>query len=93
MPKKLIVTLNPAQQLELVQTRDKHEKPYLRERAAALLKVASGQDYRDVAATGLLSTYCRQSVATWITRYQQDGLAGLFVKAGRGRKPVFFSRT
>ena len=35
MPKKLIVTLNPAQQLELVQTRDKHEKPYLRERVRA----------------------------------------------------------
>ena len=91
MPKKLTLTLAPEQQRELVQARDIHEKPYIRERAAALLKIASGQDYRDVAATGLLSPYCRQSVSSWLKRYQQDGLAGLFVKAGRGRKPVFFS--
>ena len=93
MPKKLTLTLEPEQRRALMEVRATHEKPYLRERAAALLKIASGQDYKEVAATGLLSPYCRQSVATWIKRYQRDGLAGLFVQKGRGRKPVFFPGT
>jgi hypothetical protein len=93
MPKKVTLTLEPEQQRELLEARATHAKPYLRERAAALLKIAGGQDYKEVAATGLLSPYCRQSVAAWVTRYKQEGLAGLFVKAGRGRKPVFFSGT
>lgn len=93
MPKRVTLTLDPEQHRELLETRATHEKPYLRERAAALLKIASGQDYKEVAATGLLSPYCRQSVATWVARYKQDGLAGLFIKAGRGRKAVFFSGT
>lgn len=91
MPKKLTLTLEPEQQLELVQARDKHPRPYIRERAAALLKVAAGQHYEDVAAAGLLTSYCRQSVASWIKRYQAEGLSGLWVRKGRGRKPVFFS--
>jgi hypothetical protein len=89
MPKKLTLTLAPEQQVELLQARDKHAKPYLRERAAALLKIARGQPYEEVAASGLLSPYCRQTVATWVKRYKQAGLAGLFVKPGRGRKAVF----
>lgn len=91
MPKKLSLTLEPEQQLELVQARDKHPKPYIRERAAALLKVAAGQHYETVAATGLLTSYCRQSVASWIKRFQEEGLPGLLVRKGRGRKPLFFS--
>lgn len=91
MPKRLTLTLETEQRLELLQARDKHAKPYVRERAAALLKIASGQPHEEVAATGLLSPYCRQSVATWVKRYRQDGLAGLLVRKGRGRKPVFFS--
>jgi Winged helix-turn helix len=91
MPKKITLTLEPEQQLELVYARDKHPKPYIRERAAALLKVAAGQYYEDVAAAGLLISRCRQSVASWIKRYQQEGLPGLLVKKGRGRKPIFFS--
>jgi hypothetical protein len=91
MPKKLTLTLEPAQQRELVQARDKHPKPYIRQRAAALLKVAAGQHYEAVAAAGLLTSFCRQSVASWIKRYQAEGLPGLLVRKGRGRKPVFFS--
>lgn len=91
MPKRLTLTLEPAQRLELLQARDQHAKPYVRERAAVLLKIASGQSHEEVAATGLLSPYCRQSVAAWVKRDQQDGLAGLLVRKGRGRKPAFFS--
>ncbi len=39
---------------ELTWTRDHHENSYMRERAAALLKVASGSSMRAVGQGGLL---------------------------------------
>lgn len=32
----------------------------------------------------------RKSVAFWETRYNEEGINGLFDKPGRGRKPSFF---
>ena len=89
MPKILSLSLTAAEQAALVAARDTHPKPYLRERAAALLKIAEGQHYEDVATQGLLKPRCRQTISTWLARYQQAGLKGLSVKAGRGRKPAF----
>jgi hypothetical protein len=39
MPKRIEIALSAAQQAELEAMRDHHTKPYLRERAAAILKV------------------------------------------------------
>ena len=83
------VTLSGEQAAELLKTRDHHAKAYMRERAAAILKVASGQAVRQVAATGLYKRRHRDTISDWITRCQHDGLAGLRVQAGRGRKPAF----
>ena len=93
MPKILSLTLTEAERAALVEARATHPKPYLRERAAALLKIADGQYYADVAAHGLLKPRCRQTVSTWLARYQQAGLKGLCVKAGGGRKPAFSPTT
>lgn len=75
---------------ELVATRDHAAQPYLRERAAALLKIADGQSIRAVAATGCLKPRDRDTLCTWVHRYQQQGLAGLLIRKGRGRKPACF---
>lgn len=83
------VPLSPAQEAELTAVRDHHPTPYVRERAAAILKVAHGQPVRQVAATGLYKPRRWETVSTWITRYLADGLPGLHVQAGRGRKPAF----
>ena len=48
MPKVYRLSLSTAQKAELEQVRNRHEKAYLRERAAAILKVAQGQSLRQI---------------------------------------------
>jgi hypothetical protein len=79
----------PRQRRALTRARDHHPRPYVREKAAALLKLADGWALRDVAAYGLLRPRSRNTVAGWLRRYRSRGLAGLRVARGRGRKPAF----
>jgi hypothetical protein len=81
--------LSAAQREELTQLRDHHPKPYLRERAAALLKLADGLPIRHVARSGLLRPRAEETVGGWLRRYLQAGTAGLAVRPGHGRKPAF----
>ena|SRR5690242_556464 len=81
--------LTEAQTQELTWVRDHHEKAYIRERAAGILKVAAGQSMRQVAQHGLLKPRRYETVSEWISRYESDGLSGLQMRAGRGRKPAF----
>ena len=74
---------------ELEQLRDHSPKAYVRERAATILKVAAGQEPEQVAEFGLLKPRDRDSLYRWLARYVSDGVAGLYVRAGRGRKPAF----
>jgi transposase len=89
MPEKRKVVLQEHQRTELKKLRDHAALPYLRERAAAILKVAEGMSIRTVAKQGLLKPVRRETISEWIDRYEQEGLAGLKIKAGRGRKPAF----
>lgn len=89
MPGRLELVLTPEQWTELVETRDRHPRPYMRERAAALLKIAAGASGRQVAQGGLLKPRACDTVYEWVHRYEAAGLAGLQVKPGRGRKPAF----
>ena len=89
MAKPLTLKLTLTQQRQLESVRDRHPKPYLRERAAALLQVAAGSSVNTVAQAGLWKPREHETVADWVRRYQQNGLAGLEIKAGRGRKPAF----
>ena len=89
MPHIRQVSLQPAQEHELTWARKHHAKAYVRERAAAILKVAAGTSMRQVAANGLLQVRTEEAVSEWIDRYLADGLNGLLVRTGRGRKPAF----
>ena len=89
MPRKLEVVLTAQQKQELEQARGHHSKAYVREAAAAILKVAAGQSARQVALLGLLRERDPESVSGWIVRYQAGGIAGLLVSDGRGRKASF----
>lgn len=89
MPNPLQVELNQTERNELEQLRDHGEKAYIRERAAAILKVADGMSASQVARDGLLKQRKYQTVCEWVTRYRQEGIAGLYIKAGRGRKAAF----
>ena len=83
------LTLTPEQQAKLEAVSRHDPKPYLRERAAALLQIAAGQSPHHVARHGLLVPRDPDSVYGWLDRYQREGLAGLTIRPGRGRKPAF----
>jgi hypothetical protein len=89
MPTALTVRLSAAQVDELTRLRDHHPRPYVRERAAAVLKVADGQSVRRVALGGLLRPRDPETVAGRVRRYLRRGRAGMGVDPGRGRKPAF----
>jgi transposase len=85
----LVLQLSSDQEAELVRLRDHSPKPYLRERAAALLKVAAGMSAKDVASRGLLRVRREETVAGWVHAYRGGGAGGLPIRPGRGRKPAF----
>jgi transposase len=87
-PYKLFLTTEQLDELEWA--RDNHPKPYVRERAAAILKVANGHSIREVALYGLLKRREPETLKEWINRYLVEGMEGLLIKPGRGRKPAFF---
>ena len=90
MPTSYQLALTSDQEAELVRARDHARQPSLRERAAVLRKIATGQSIRRAAATGGLKPHQHDSVGGWVARYQTEGLAGLRVRKGRGRKPACF---
>jgi len=89
MPKPLTIKLTAKQRRELEDTRDHHQKPYMRERAAAILKIADGASGLQVGRSGLLKQRDPDSVYSWFHRYEDEGLGGLVIRKGRGRKPAF----
>jgi len=90
MPKRIRVEVSAAQREELERVRDRHPQAYVRERAAAVLKVAEGATLTEVGERGLLKRHEPETVHGWITAYLRHGVAGWKIKPGRGRKPVFF---
>lgn len=58
-------------------------KPYLRQKCLALLNLAQGRGITDTARALCCS---RTAIDQWIKRFEQEGLQGLQVRPGRGRK-------
>ena len=88
MPRRQLV-LSETERQQLVHLRDYARQPYLRERSAALLKIADGMPAALVARQGLLRPRDPDTVYAWLDRYQATGGAGMKVQPGRGRKPAF----
>jgi hypothetical protein len=80
MPTPYQLPLTPEQEAELAHARDHARQPYLRERAAVLLKIAAGLSIRSAARAGGLKPHHRDTVCDWVARYQTEGLAGLLVR-------------
>lgn len=77
--------LTAAARADLVALRDHSPTPYLRERAAAILQIADGASPHHVALHGLLRPRDPDTVYSWLTRYQQAGIAGLLQQPRRRR--------
>jgi hypothetical protein len=89
MPIRHLV-LSGEQHHQLTHLRDASPKPYLRERAAALLKIADGIPASQVACRELLRPRQPDTVYRWLNAFVAQGIEGLKVKPGAGRKPAFF---
>ena len=90
MPKQLPITLSEQQRTELREARDHHTKAYVREKAAAILKIADDRlSALEVAQHRLLKRRDDNTVRSWLIRYVHGGLADLLVQRGRGRRPAF----
>ena len=89
MAKRHKLHLSDEQLQELRHLRDTGEPAYLRERAAAVLKIAAGTSPHKVAQSGLLKRRKPDTVYEWLRRYREQGIQGLQHKPGKGRKPAF----
>src|SRR3954447_17528565 len=75
---------------ELERYRDHDGRPYVRERCAALLKVAAHRSPHWVARHGLLKPRDPDTVYGWLTGYQRAGVTGLIAHrhGGARRRPL-----
>lgn len=89
MPGAYWLELGEVERVTLEEMSKHHSKAYMRERAAAVLKVANGLSIRQVAEIGCLKRREWETVAGWVKGYEQQGLRGLYLRAGRGRKAAF----
>jgi transposase len=85
----LIPILSDEQVRQLADLRDHSPKPYLRERAAAILKLAQGLPASQIATQGLPRRRYYETVTAWFHRFEEHGFDGLHIRSGRGRKPAF----
>lgn len=83
MPRKLCLNITPEQRRELEGIRDNYEN-YMRKRAWAILRVADGETGSAVAQE---LGHRPDTIYRWVHRFQKEGVKGLFIRPGRGRKP------
>lgn len=76
MPRRTL-QIDRAERTRLGRLRDRDPRPYVRERAAALLKIADGMAPYAVAQRGLHRKRKPDTVYDWLTRYEHFGLDGL----------------
>lgn len=88
MSERRRVELTEEQREDLRRMAKRDPKPYRRERAVAILKVAGGEVAARVAAHGLLGPRDPDTVYGWLDRFVEHGVAGLTIAPGRGRKPT-----
>ena len=77
------LALNTEQKAELIELRDRTKDEYVRERCAAMLKIAEGKTAHWVARQGLLRARDPDTVYLWLKIYTGEGCAG-FVSHRQG---------
>jgi hypothetical protein len=80
------LSLTEEQRQELLRLRDHDARPYVRERGAALLKIAEGVSPHQVAKRGLLKPRDPDTLYSWLDLYQSSGAAGLMAHPQGGSR-------
>jgi len=74
---RLKLVLNKRERKTLTHIRDRSSKPYQRERAAALLKIANGLSPHRVGLSGLLRKRDPDTVYSWVYAFSALGFLSL----------------
>ncbi len=90
MPKTIVITLTAQERAALEKAAKYGSTPSLRLRCQAVLLKTQKRPSADVAHQ---LGCCEVALNTWLKRYQQQGLAGLQLKTGRGRKAILQADT
>ena len=77
MARQRTLTLTAEQEQELIALRNQTKEEYVRERCAAMLKIAGGKAPHWVALHGLLKPRDPDTVYSWLNIYEAEGIAGL----------------
>ena len=88
MSRRYHLTLDDEQRTQLDRWVKNPPKPYLRDRARAILAIVGGEEGQELARQ-LRTPVHRTTVGEWVQRYQKEGVNGLKIRSGRGRKPLF----
>lgn len=86
MARHRTLELTDVQRQELIDYRDHDRRPYVRERCAAMVKIAAGQTAHAVARQGLLKSRDPDTIYGWLTHYQRAGLPGLIARQHGGQR-------
>jgi len=78
MPIRRTLELTDSQRQDLQHYRDHDHRPYVRERCAALLKIAAGQSAHAVARHGLLKPRDPDTVYEWLHWYERLGIRSVW---------------
>lgn len=77
--------LSESQQIELEKLFKESTNHGVRKRCQTILLKAEGRHSKDVGSIVGMSNV---SVNSWLKRYKSEGIAGLYIKPGRGRKSL-----
>ena len=86
MPKRRYLKLDEVQRAELERVIRRDRRPYMRERAWALMQIADGKSGHWVSQSGLARKREPDTVMAWLNAYQDGGVDALVQKPRRGRK-------
>jgi hypothetical protein len=89
MVQRRTLSLTETERQVLGEYRDHDPHPQVRERCAALLKVADGKSAHDVAQHGLLKARDPDTVYGWLNVYQAEGIKGLLSCLHGGKRRSF----
>ena len=85
MPKVTVIELDCAARLALQRGYEQGHSAAFRKRCQMILLKSQGRTSSEI---GQIVGSCEMSVHNWVHRYQQEGLAGLHTKPGRGRRAI-----
>jgi transposase len=86
MATRRTLSLTEKEREKLIEHRDHDSRPYVRERCAAMLKIAKGKSPHWVSQHGLLKKRDPDTVYNWLDYYEEEGLAGLIAHRHGGNQ-------